>query len=1551
MQTGALEEKTVKLLEPGDMFGDYTVEKLLGKGGMGAVYLVRSPDGERYAVKVMFPEIAEKNPDYRTRFAREAEFAMTLRHKNLISVYDAGEDPDTGLCYIIMDYMPGGSVKDRLHERGSIPVAEAVSITAQIALALELAHRHGVIHRDIKPDNIMFDADGTPKLADLGVAKFTDEAHKTTVTTTGMIIGTPAYMAPEQMMDSHHIDARADIYALGVVLYEMLTGKRPNEGSTAVELLAKALKGEPLPDVRTMRPEISAAIAHVLSLMCAPKPEDRPPTTLAVAQLLQQAATGQLKLPKKKPRASDAQKAKRPFPVAACVMGALVLGAAVFGWRAWSSRQKTSTGATGVPPVAAVTSTALPTGTGVSPLGGDVRGSGARAVSSASDEKLPKETSPKPKDLSLDLGGGVKMEMVGCPAGKFWMGVKPGEYHGKIAIRKGHVVEISRPFWVGKFPVLVGEWERLMSEVQLPVGVQREKSDLKLPVQAIAGTGGMGLTALSAEEFMSKLTSKFRSKLPRGYVFRFPTEAEWEYALKANSTTTMDPYSNLNASQERVPEYFTLMEDSVNYWTKRGYHPKYTPDSGWYVGPYPPVGNKKPNAWGIYDMGGITAEPMLDSWVCTADEWTGGGMGEDRLGHVVQEHPAIRENGLKDPLLFDADRPGTVRMRWTRQGFNIKHHPIISRNALMYWFGHEKPLAQAGLPAIMLRLVVGPDLLKERGITPPVPNNSSPATPAAQSDRGGGTLAASSASGEKLPKETSPKPKNISLDLGGGVKMEMVGCPAGSFMMGYDNVANGDREPLNKPHKVIITRPFWIAKYPLTPRMIEVLGVCPEVSERVKKEQMRIWDEIGLQVPYNPLARAPVPAFVQAKIFRHLNEKIKDRPQGYIFRCPTAAEWEYAVKADESDPTFVDANLSNTSVIHAIWGETVQAKRFLGEFTYFRDHPQDNRITWMMPLGYTKPNPWGLQALLVGRTFMLDSVDPDKIVKAGGWSRIRAIKDNECLSSPEQDPVYVAVRTPPDKCQLARGSMALSQWDFPERGSCSVLVTLGPDLLKERGITPPVPSSSGQDARSPSGAVSPSAEPFRLLSERPQPLTITLGKGEQLELMGCPAGTFTMGCEGCGPHHTPHKVTISRPFWAGKYPVTRAQWDFFMPPRQLNELEIALGGPKGAVGSVSRKEAEEYCQRLTKKYQRYLPNGYIFRLPTLAETEYFWRAGSTDPKDPYSKPRNLSQEQRNTIALGDEDKKAILQTKGITWDPQKYFHSHYHTPSAQVGLRKSNAWGLYDLSGNVFMWVLDTVASEKSRGLKWGIGFAKDFDFNWAGGSTDPLIYCDEGVDGTGVRWGDSRMQVAWGEINIEYVKPAFKTYCLSQGFRVVAGPDLVKEKMSGNLFGVVAGKVRSITVFPRADAQNTKWKKRAPWRYTTKVPTADWAEPAFRDGTWKRTNKPLGFGKDVALMRMADRWTTNDLWLRRHFTWKAAKVTRVVFDMIHDENVEIYLNGTRILEESGSNDRWEPFEISVETFTSAVREGDNVLAVKVHDGAAPRYFDCGLTVETEEVK
>ena len=279
----------------GDMFGDYVIVKLLGKGGMGAVYLAKSVGGNAlYAIKVMVPPDGPQRHEWRQRFVREAEFAMRIRHNNLVSVYDVGEDPATNYCYIIMEYVPGGSLSDKIKAQGRLDIRTAIDITIKIASALDAAHKAGVVHRDVKPDNIMFDADGSPKLSDLGVAKVTGSDDETNVTMTGMILGTPAYMSPEQMMNSHDVDGRADIYSLGMVLYEMLTGRRPNDTSTIVQLLAKAIQGEELPDVRTVRPEVSVAVSYVLSKMVAVKPEARPASAMEVARLLFDAATGRL---------------------------------------------------------------------------------------------------------------------------------------------------------------------------------------------------------------------------------------------------------------------------------------------------------------------------------------------------------------------------------------------------------------------------------------------------------------------------------------------------------------------------------------------------------------------------------------------------------------------------------------------------------------------------------------------------------------------------------------------------------------------------------------------------------------------------------------------------------------------------------------------------------------------------------------------------------------------------------------------------------------------------------------------------------------------------------------------------------------------------------------------------------------------------------------------------------------------------------------------------------------------------------------------------------
>lgn len=274
------------MLNLGDRFGPYKVVRRLGQGGMGAVFLLVGDSGGLVAAKILNPETA-RDHEARRRFLREAELARDIRHPNLLATYDIGEDPDTGLCYILMEYAPGGSLAERIEREGPLPLKEALSIARQVMSALERTWRQGIVHRDVKPDNILFGSDGSVRLSDLGIAR-QDIGRNTApaVTQTGMMIGTPAYMAPEQMLDSHTVDCRADLYALGVVLYEMLAGSRPYADDSAVELLVKKMRGVPPGDIRLSRPETPSALAELIAALCAPQAKDRPSTPTEVLRRL-----------------------------------------------------------------------------------------------------------------------------------------------------------------------------------------------------------------------------------------------------------------------------------------------------------------------------------------------------------------------------------------------------------------------------------------------------------------------------------------------------------------------------------------------------------------------------------------------------------------------------------------------------------------------------------------------------------------------------------------------------------------------------------------------------------------------------------------------------------------------------------------------------------------------------------------------------------------------------------------------------------------------------------------------------------------------------------------------------------------------------------------------------------------------------------------------------------------------------------------------------------------------------------------------------------------
>jgi len=219
----------------------YTIERELGRGGMAIVYSAQDLKHHRkVAIKVLRPELSASL--FADRFLREIETAAGLTHPHILPVYDSGRA--NGSLYYVMPFVAGESLRDKLDRERKLPIEDAVRITGEVADALHHAHEHGVVHRDIKPQNILLES-GHAVVADFGIAKAVSSAGGERLTETGMAVGTPAYMSPEQAMGEEHLDGRSDIYSLGSVLFEMLGGDPPYVGSTPQAILSKKLAARP----------------------------------------------------------------------------------------------------------------------------------------------------------------------------------------------------------------------------------------------------------------------------------------------------------------------------------------------------------------------------------------------------------------------------------------------------------------------------------------------------------------------------------------------------------------------------------------------------------------------------------------------------------------------------------------------------------------------------------------------------------------------------------------------------------------------------------------------------------------------------------------------------------------------------------------------------------------------------------------------------------------------------------------------------------------------------------------------------------------------------------------------------------------------------------------------------------------------------------------------------------------------------------------------------------------------------------------------------------
>jgi serine/threonine protein kinase len=266
----------------GDTFGEYRIEDELGEGGMGYVFRATAPGGSEVALKIVKPEMA-RDAVLRKRFAREAQIASTVKHPHVVPVLDSGEQD--GLPYMAQQFIRGGSLDDRIKNSGPLDLETAIAVCTAVATGLDALHEAGLVHRDVKPANILLDEQGTAYIADFGLAK---DRQASVLTKAGQTLGSMDYMAPEQIR-GEDVTAASDVYALGCVMFECMAGTPPFADRTGMRILWAHLQEDP-PDPLGARKDVPADVSWAITRALEKEPEKRPPTATAYAQMVRVAA-------------------------------------------------------------------------------------------------------------------------------------------------------------------------------------------------------------------------------------------------------------------------------------------------------------------------------------------------------------------------------------------------------------------------------------------------------------------------------------------------------------------------------------------------------------------------------------------------------------------------------------------------------------------------------------------------------------------------------------------------------------------------------------------------------------------------------------------------------------------------------------------------------------------------------------------------------------------------------------------------------------------------------------------------------------------------------------------------------------------------------------------------------------------------------------------------------------------------------------------------------------------------------------------------------------
>jgi serine/threonine protein kinase len=271
------------MLAPGQAIGGYRLEAALGEGAGGLVFRARAADGSMVALKILRPERGE-DATLHARFKREARLAREIESRHVAPILDVGED--AGTAYLVLPFYEGGSLAARLRAKGPLTLEGTAELAAQLGRGLDALHANGVLHRDVKPSNVLLERDGTAALSDFGLAR---TAQSTRLTEEGQVVGTPHYLAPE-LIEGRDATRASDVYAFGCVLFECLVGAPPFSGRGIAEIGFAHLV-DPPPDAHELRPDVPRDAGAAIVTALAKDPAERPPTGTALARLLHVART------------------------------------------------------------------------------------------------------------------------------------------------------------------------------------------------------------------------------------------------------------------------------------------------------------------------------------------------------------------------------------------------------------------------------------------------------------------------------------------------------------------------------------------------------------------------------------------------------------------------------------------------------------------------------------------------------------------------------------------------------------------------------------------------------------------------------------------------------------------------------------------------------------------------------------------------------------------------------------------------------------------------------------------------------------------------------------------------------------------------------------------------------------------------------------------------------------------------------------------------------------------------------------------------------------